>query len=155
MKTDSSGSIVWQKAYNPGGDDDSCRWIEATDSGDYVIAGSTNALDSSDALAIKLDGAGSILWQNAYNVSNAYGSEIHQSDNGFVVAGRTGYRGLLISVDENGDAPGADFIKSVNSNVYSTDATALDFSVDAVDTSQVEFDANAVVRTANAEIVSY
>lgn len=77
VKIDPSGSILWQKCLG-GSTNDFANAILSTSDGGYVIAGTTNSIDGnaignhggSDALIIKLDAYGTVVWQQVFGGSN-------------------------------------------------------------------------------------
>ena len=93
LKLDASGTIVWQKAYG-GPRNDGAASIQLTADGGYIVAGSTSSFGAGglDALVMKLDAEGSIIWQWTYG--GAFDDIAHlvqrASDGGYIVAGTAG-----------------------------------------------------------------
>jgi uncharacterized delta-60 repeat protein len=91
LRLNSSGSIVWQKAY--GGIYDDCgESMQQTSDGGYVVTGPTNLFGGGgDLLVLKLNSTGSVDWQKTYGGSGAdgAGSAVQTSDGGYIVAGYT------------------------------------------------------------------
>ena len=56
------GQVEWSKAYGESGDDIAWNVTLANDSG-FVVAGSTNSYNANgDALAMKIDKTGKVVW---------------------------------------------------------------------------------------------
>jgi hypothetical protein len=98
VKLDAGGDMQWQKALG-GSARDYAYSIQQTGDGGYIVAGSTGSNDGdvsgnhgySDAWVVKLDAAGSLLWQKSLGGS---GSEFAQSiqqtgDGGYIIAGES------------------------------------------------------------------
>ena len=92
LMIDASGNIMWQKTINSdsGGH---ISDIDKTRDGGYVAAGYIlrTGIKRRNALVIKTDNRGEILWQKAYGgFQSDTAAIIHQtSDRGFIVTGRT------------------------------------------------------------------
>ncbi len=97
VKTDSLGTIDWQKNYG-GTDFEIAYEIRQTDDGGYIVAGYSNSLDgdlsgtfssAQNFWLIKLDSAGTILWDHVYGGSASdEATTIQQtSDGGYILAG--------------------------------------------------------------------
>ena len=108
LKLDSSGNVIWQKSYVGAG----TEWrpfIRETSDGDYIMSGNSDSFSgSTDALVLKLDSDGDILWQKSYGSGSTYA--IHQtSDGGYIVPGTTSSFGAgsydlwLLKLDSAGD----------------------------------------------------
>jgi len=112
LRLDSSGNILWQKSY-VGAGYESRAFIQATSDGGYVMSGNSGSLsDGYEAIVIRLDSSGNILWQKSYSgfALPTYHYEIHQtSDDGYILAGDTTSFGaassdlLLLKLDSAGD----------------------------------------------------
>ncbi|MBL0048485.1 MAG: T9SS type A sorting domain-containing protein [Bacteroidetes bacterium] len=92
VKTDSAGNLMWSKTYGGPGSDFGYR-IEQTSDGGFVISGHTNSFGagSNDALIIKTNSTGSLLWSKTYGgLQSDYGLSILQTtDKGFILGGTT------------------------------------------------------------------
>jgi uncharacterized delta-60 repeat protein len=91
FKLDANGSIQWQKAYGGIGYD-MARSIQQTSDGGYIVAGETSSFGgNTEVWILKLDGNGTIQWQNRYGGSedDAAHSIQQTSDGGYIVAGET------------------------------------------------------------------
>lgn len=66
-KVSARGGFLWQKTYG-GPESDSAAWIQEVKKGQYVLGGRTSSFGKGDrdALALKLNASGDILWQYAY-----------------------------------------------------------------------------------------
>ena len=122
IKYDKNGNIIWQKNYG-GSDSDHFNSIIETQDGYIVIGesdstsieGLTNKGDS-DAIIVKYDKNGNIMWQNNYG-GNDYDNfkSIIETQDGYVVVGRTfsndiegltyplNYEAIIIKYDKNGN----------------------------------------------------
>ncbi|TAJ43968.1 PKD domain-containing protein [Methanofollis fontis] len=99
VKLDAAGNRIWQRGLG-GASDDRALSIQQMADGGYVVAGVTWSTDGdvsgnhgdSDAWVVKLDAAGSMVWQRCLGGSSRdYAYSIRQtSDGGYIVAGETG-----------------------------------------------------------------
>lgn len=98
IKTDSVGTIEWQKNYG-GSEEDVAQSIQQTFDGGYIVGATTFSNDSdvsgnhglSDFWIFKLDSVGNILWSKVYGGSqldNIY-ALTQIADSGYLVAGST------------------------------------------------------------------
>lgn len=113
VKTDSSGNLLWSKAYGSPGNDYGYSIQQTNDTG-YIITGSTSLSvgDDDDICLIKTDVNGDTLWTHIYgsfnNERGYYGQQT--SDGGYLMAGITRSFGLgnadlyLIKTDTNGNS---------------------------------------------------
>lgn len=98
VKLSSAGAIQWKNCYG-GTDVDQAYCIQQTSDGGYIAAGYTKSTNGQvtgahgnwDIWVIKLDNAGTLLWQKTYGGSNldAATSIMETSDGGFVIGGYT------------------------------------------------------------------
>jgi len=97
VKTDSMGTIQWQKSLG-GSYDDEANVIQQTSDGGYIIAGQSVSNDgdvsgnhglSRDTWIVKLDNSGVIMWQQSYGGTGTdIAFSIHEiSTGGYVFAG--------------------------------------------------------------------
>ena len=125
IKLDNNGSIQWQKTLG-GSMTDLGGYVQLTDDGGYIVAGHSNSSDgdltgnrnSFDVWVVRLDAAGTIVWQNTYggtgNESLYYIDKT--PDGGFVFTGSTVFIAdgdikcnagqfdlLLMKIDANGE----------------------------------------------------
>lgn len=113
IKLSSIGNIQWQKSI--GGDgDDTAYSIQQTSDGGYIFSGYSNSNNGDltlnyggyDFLIVKLNSAGTIVWQKTFGGSDYdYSESIQQtSDGGYIVAGATNsYNGDVTSNQGSGD----------------------------------------------------
>jgi hypothetical protein len=91
LRLASNGDIVWQKIYGGSGNDTGAIYQIAED--EYFITGYTNSfgVGDYDALILKLNGNGNIMWQKTYGgVHSDYLSAIQKtSDGGYLASGQT------------------------------------------------------------------
>jgi len=108
-KIDTSGAVIWNKFFaSPV--NETARYIEQTDDGGYIIAGSQNdALGLYDILVLKIDAAGDYQWHQALGRSdNEYADMVHQTAAGYIVTADTrsygagGYDVILYDLDTAG-----------------------------------------------------
>ena len=149
------GSITWQKAYNAGGQDETAKFIEFAVDDTFVLTGNSNTRDTSDVLSMKIDNNGQVQWQKLYNVGSAYGSEIHVSSYGYVMAGRSGTNALLVGVDENGSIEGSDIDSNASCSIYTTGTAALSSTPAAEEMAVTVINTSGQVRNTSAEIKFY
>lgn len=116
-KVDRDGNLVWERTYGGAGGD-LCQGIARTRDGNFILAGVTGSYGpvGYNIYLLKINGTGSILWEKTIDTAypdwgwNFKVSRIIQgSDEGFLIAGWTGYRGagrldiLLTKVDDEGN----------------------------------------------------
>jgi len=95
IKTDSSGTLQWQKCLGGTAHDFGCSIIQTSDGG-YMVAGSTASNDGDvtgnhgyyDAWIVKLDVSGNIQWQKCLGGTNEDVAEsiLQTSDGGYIMA---------------------------------------------------------------------
>jgi hypothetical protein len=133
LKLDSSGNPVWQRTYG-GAMDDAAYSIVQTNDGGFVLTGFTDSAepDNRDAIVIKLDPNGNIIWQKRYGGPYTdEGYSIKQTnDGGFIIAINSYALGagfndfLIIKTDSNGEIdPLCNIIHNVNLTSTSTNAS--------------------------------
>ena len=112
IKTDSNGSMQWQKTFGGNGGDQA-NSVEQTSEGGYIIAGYMMPYGGkADVYLIKTDSAGNMEWQKTFGGSrDDFGSSAQQtSDGGYIIAGATSsfdagrYDVYLIKTDPNGNS---------------------------------------------------
>ncbi|HDG68557.1 MAG TPA: hypothetical protein ENG11_05375 [candidate division Zixibacteria bacterium] len=91
VKTTLSGDTVWTKTISETGKDVG-YWIEPAVDGGYVIAGVSDNDDSlftGDALLLKIDTYGNVIWTHSYGGSNReIANSVRQTaDGGYIIAG--------------------------------------------------------------------
>lgn len=114
IKTDALGTLIWSKSFGGGGSDWLYSVVQAPDDG-YVMGGysiSFLGAGEADAVVIKTDSLGNILWSKTYG--EQYGdvalSMVRTNDNGYVLAGGQSSfpvsmvdKGLLFKIDSLGN----------------------------------------------------
>ncbi len=110
-KIDSSGALVWQRAYG-GPNDDSFNSIISTPGGGYLAVGTTNSAGAGDddAWAVKLDESGFVEWQKTYGCAfvDTATAVRRTTGDGYIIAGSTATHSgsftdfLVIKIDGNG-----------------------------------------------------
>lgn len=97
VKTNSSGSIEWERVYGGSGEDSAYGLIKTSDDG-FLIAGSTSSSDinisgnrgGSDALLLKTDSNGLLQWLKVYGGSGDESfNDIETVSGGYIAAGET------------------------------------------------------------------
>ena len=123
VKTDSLGTIQWEKSYGGQGSDDAYD-IEQTVDGGYIVAGSSASTDFDvtgnhgvwDSWIIKLSNTGIMQWEQSYGGPWDDGATmIHQtSDGGYIFSGHS----MLTGGDVTGTQGAHDFwIVKLNATV--------------------------------------
>ena len=92
VKTDSAGTMQWNKTYGGTGDESGRSFVRTSDGG-YAIAGYTSSFGAgaSDVYLVKTDSAGTMQWNKTYGGTGTdlgY-SVVQTSDGGYAIAGRT------------------------------------------------------------------
>lgn len=92
MRLDPSGEAVWQRKFD-GGTPDWVRQVIRTRDGNYIAAGITKQKGSySDALLLKIDPSGNIIWQRTYGspIGPESGNSVCEAkDGGLLMAGNS------------------------------------------------------------------
>ncbi len=98
LKLDSSGNVMWQKAYG-GAQDEIASAVQQTPGGDYIVGALTGSFGAgdSDIWVFKIDTSGDILWQKSYGGSgeDVLNVLLHTSDGGCLAAGYTASFGVM------------------------------------------------------------
>lgn len=113
VKTDSTGTKLWEKTYG-GVEADHGYDIQTTYDGGFIIVGSTSSSGAGkrDIYLIKTSSDGTSLWTKTYGgVENEEGMSVRETnDSGFIVFGTTGSYGAggtdfyLVRTDSLGDS---------------------------------------------------
>jgi predicted secreted protein len=112
IKTDSKGTMQWNRTYGGTGDEAAFCILQTQDGG-YALAGNTKPLGAAgyDFLLLKTDANGNLLWNKTYGGAGDEGvfSTIQTCDGGFLLAGDTnsfgigGYDFWLIKTASDGE----------------------------------------------------
>ena len=114
MKLDSAGNVVWRRTFDSG-NLDHFAVVRPTAEGDYLVAGLTPSprAGESDALILKLDTSGNLIWQKAYGgMRGGNAADLRPTpDGGSIVAGLTYEErldaafgvGWVLKLDPSGD----------------------------------------------------
>jgi len=109
LKIDSLGNVLWQKTYDGSGYD-SAHSVQQTSDGGYVFAGITSSfgVNSADLWVVKLDPWGNVQWEKTYDGGSIFEADLahsiqQTSDGGYVVAGRTSIKGILLRLTSTGE----------------------------------------------------
>ena len=96
MKIDSSGGLEWQQTYGAAGDD-YVNAVAVSSDGGYVLAGYSSSYDTGygdNALIMKIDAQGSIIWQNHIGFKTSGDKKFSMvqqtSDGGYIAVGEAG-----------------------------------------------------------------
>jgi hypothetical protein len=131
IKTDAEGNMLWEKTFSIKGDHSGAYSVQPTIDGGYILTGMTGRgfLNYYDALLIKIDAEGNMLWNRTFGgtlVDEAYSVQ-STGDGGYIVAGTTGAKvagttegkAWLIKTDADG------LEKTVHQESQSTDNQSL------------------------------
>jgi len=110
VKTDPSGNVTWKQRYGQSGSEVGDAVLQTKDGG-YVCAGRENAygMGGYDALLLKTDSNGQVIWQNNFGGStdDAAYSVQQTDDGGYIMGGYTNYTGgstpTIIKANANGN----------------------------------------------------
>lgn len=98
VKLNGNGDVIWKKVIGGSAQDVGFSIITTSDDG-YIVTGNTASIDGDisgvhgglDALAVKLDSDGNIVWQKAFG--GTYGEQarsiVATNDGGYILAGNT------------------------------------------------------------------
>ena len=97
VKTDSSGTVEWEKTFGGTGSEDGQTVCQTLDKG-YIICGTTNSIGNgyTDMYLIKTDSLGNLEWEKAFGGSGGEsGFAARQTaDSGYIIIGSTGSFGV-------------------------------------------------------------
>ena len=109
LKTDSSGNLLWNKIFT----NVQAGYLKATNTGDFILAGTTNLRDTSDFVLLKINPVGDTLWTRQYGLALGYGEMLDDAiqtlDDGFMLCGRTTFTAnngaYIVKTDPDGVVP--------------------------------------------------
>lgn len=130
LKLNANGYSTWQKTYG-GFMDDVIYSLQQNSDGGYIFAGYTDSAepDNRDAIVVKLDPNGNILWQKRYGGSyQEEATSIHPTnDGGFIIGMHTYSYGsgssdfLIIKTDSSGNIdPSCSLVNNLNLTTFNT-----------------------------------
>lgn len=114
VSVNSNGDTLWTREYDTGGSERIYDMCSTTDGG-FIMGGEViqwSPWFASDALVIKTDASGNVLWSRTYTLDSAdesICSIIQTSDGGYAIAGSTWYGSwigefdLILKLDANGN----------------------------------------------------
>jgi len=164
IKLDSSGNILWQKAYG-GTSTDIAEDVRETLDGNFIVAGWTYSFVSdgdSAGLLIKVNSAGDIIWQKTYSLPASTLGEIFNSvavspDGGIIAAGFADtfdadyHDPWVMKLNSEGNLPGV-----CNIVVADTDVIPLSTAALAVATTVIPSDTSvSIASTSVVDEVGY
>ena len=109
LKTDSAGNLMWNKIFTNA----QAGYLKPINSGDYILAGTTNLRDTSDFVLIKINPVGDTLWTRQYGLNLGDGEMLDDAiqtlDDGFLLSGRTTFTAnngaYIVKTDPDGFVP--------------------------------------------------
>jgi len=130
LRLNGEGSAIWQKSFG-GVNNEYGANVHQTADGGFIVAGSTSSFGAggSDAWILKLDGAGTVIWQKTYGgIGNDEATDIQKVDGRYLVSGYTesfgagGQDGWLLMLNVDGTiawqktygGPDNDSLNSIN-----------------------------------------
>ncbi len=154
LKLNGEGDIIWQQAYG-GQNNDYARSIQPTHDGGFVLAGYKYSgpdpvpdnFSWKDAVALKLDMNGSVIWQRAYGGAISEAGDVANSirqttDGGFIMTGETASAGAgqsdlwALKLGDNGEIGSCTIMKSLSGSQWESTGTSSDTSA-AISTTTV------------------
>ena len=90
IKLDSSGNVVWMLLYSDSGHSIGKKVIAIDDGGFMICAYTAGTTATQDAVLIRTDSVGNVLWNKSYGGSNFdRANSVQPTSNGFIMAGIT------------------------------------------------------------------
>ncbi|GIV31113.1 MAG: hypothetical protein KatS3mg029_0464 [Saprospiraceae bacterium] len=110
LKLNSQGQKLWSKQYGGSGTDVGQRIIRTTNTGGYLIVGTTTSMGAGeeDVLLVKIDNNGNQVWMKAHGTAGAdFGRSVVELSDGYLITGTANPADnadvFLLKVDFNGD----------------------------------------------------
>jgi hypothetical protein len=90
MKLDSSGNVVWARAYGSSGPDFGYD-VQITSDGGFVVVGYYTSSGDTSSIIVKTNSSGNVQWYRVLGGTrmDAFYSVVQTSDGGFIATGRT------------------------------------------------------------------
>lgn len=113
VKSDTAGNVIWKKRYGGAGSDRLNAVVEIDNEYYFLGWSSAGGIGNNDAVVMKTDSAGNVIWVNGYGTIQAervFNMLFDSDQNALIVAGYTDYsdsvtnnrNSLLMSLDLNG-----------------------------------------------------
>ncbi|MCK4257088.1 T9SS type A sorting domain-containing protein, partial [candidate division WOR-3 bacterium] len=102
MKTDSIGTIIWDKIY--GGSDDwhSCEYVEQTFDGGYILTGRLIYVNGENSNLVKTNSQGDTVWTRSLPLLTTFEC-VHQTlDGGYIIQGEAAGDPYILKTDTAG-----------------------------------------------------
>jgi hypothetical protein len=149
LRLDSTGNILWQKAYGGGGVDmfhEAYSVIQLSDGG-FIVAGysfnQTSISNTQTAPVLRLDSNGNVVWSRTYGPSLVW-QALASTDGGVVLVGSVNQKLMVLKLDPS-TAIGQGCSMEGSFNSTTVDSTAI-----PVTTTDTSFTTTAKVYTVNA-----
>ena len=164
FKIDSSGSMVWQKAYGgrTQGAFSVLGSVTKTRDGGFVLAGYTSGFGAglNDGWVFKMDETGNVQWARTFGGRgyDAIGSVEQASDDGFILSGylqpnpivSASTDAFVLKLDANGNIPNCHIMELSSPVVTGTNATTTTTTAPGTDISSIMTLTNATVTPTSA-----
>ncbi len=100
VKTDTTGKVIWKKSYGSQGDDRLNDVMELDNAYYFLGWSEATAVGNRDAVVMKTDTAGNVIWVNAYGTpetERAFNMLYHHDREAILIAGYTDYSPIITS----------------------------------------------------------
>ncbi len=102
IKTDSNGTVMWDKTFG-GPYDDPARNVQQTSDGGYVFTGTLRSDADFRPWLVKTDSDGNTMWEKTLGQENEGGVFFQQTTDGGYIVASSGSEALLIKTDADGN----------------------------------------------------